>query len=170
MKEVTIFNADATEVYPKEEVKEQIAENLGIPKEEVTEEQVWEEYNFLSNTDYEDERTNLHKVLDGRILCIADLGLWNGRRTGYKVLGYNLRDILSQAQGDYYKVYADRYTVRAIDPHHDGTNYYEFRELREDRNYDKLLSKLYNNEEVTRQEINYYTKSLRPYIKEVYGI
>ena len=120
---------------------------------------------------FDDEQSNLFKILDGRILCIADMGLWNGRRSGYKILGNNLNEVLTCGIGcDEKEVYCDAYNVYAQGYHHDGRNYVEFREIREDRNIDNLLNKLYNNEEVTRREINYYTKSLKPYIKQIYGI
>ena len=121
--------------------------------------------------EFDDEQSNLFKILDGRILCIADIGRWNGRRSGYKILGNNLNEVLTCGIGcDEKEVYCDAYNVYAQGYHHDGSNSVEFREIREDRNIDNLLDKLYNNEEVTRREINYYTRSLRPYIKEIYGV
>ena len=121
--------------------------------------------------EFDDEQSNLFKILDGRIICIADMGLWNGRRSGYKILGNNLNEVLTCGIGcDEKEVYCDAYNVYAQGYHHDGSNSVEFREIREDRNIDNLLDKLYNNEEVTRREINYYTRSLRPYIKEIYGV
>ena len=120
---------------------------------------------------FEDEQSNLYRQLDGRILAIADMGLWYGRRTGYKILGNNLNEVLTCGIGcDEKEIYCDGRNVLATGYHHDGRNNVEFREIREDRNIDNLLDKLYNNEEVTRQEINYYTRSLRPYVKQVYGI
>ena len=120
---------------------------------------------------FDDETSNLDKQLDGRILCIADMGLWNGRRSGYKILGNNLNEVLTCGIGcDEKEVYCDGRNVLAKGYHHDGRNYVEFREIREDRNIENLLTKLYNNEEVTRKEINYYTRSLRPYIKQIYGV
>ena len=120
---------------------------------------------------FDDERLNLNKKLDGRILCIADMGLWNGRKSGYKILGNNLNEVLTCGIGcDEKEVYCDGRNVLAKGYHHDGRNYVEFREIREDRNIENLLDKIYSGQEVTRREINYYTKSLRPYVKEVYGI
>ena len=120
---------------------------------------------------FDDEQSNLFRTLDGRILAIADMGLWYGRRTGYKILGNNLNEVLTCGIGcDEKEIYCDGRNVLATGYHHDGRNHVEFREIREDRNIDNLLNKLYNNEEVTRREINYYTKSLRPYVKQVYGI
>ena len=120
---------------------------------------------------FDDEQSNLFRILDGRILCIANMGLWNGRRSGYKILGNNLNEVLTCGIGcDEKEIYCDAYNVLAKGYHHDGTNYVEFREIREDKDIDKLLDKIYNNEPVTRAELNRYTKSLRPYVAKVYGI
>ena len=120
---------------------------------------------------FDDEQSNLYRVLNGRILCIADMGLWNGRRSGYKILGNNLNEVLTCGIGcDDKEIYCDGYNVLAKGYHHDGRNYVEFREIREDKDIEPLLEKLYNNEPVSRAEIRKYTKSLRPYVKQVYGI
>lgn len=120
--------------------------------------------------EFEDEESNLYKQLDGRILCIADMGLWNGRKSGYKILGNNLNEVLTCSIGcDEKEVYCDAYNVYATGYHHDGRNNVEFREIREDRNIENLTDKLYSGMPVTRKEINYYTKSLLPYVKQVHG-
>ena len=119
---------------------------------------------------FEDEQSNLYRNLDGRILAIANMGLWDGRRAGYKILGNNLNEVLTSTIGcDEKEVYCDQYNVCAYGYHHDGYNTVEYREIREDRNIDNLLEKIYAGEPVTRKEINYYTKSLRPYVKSIYG-
>lgn len=141
----------------------------GENPDDITDSDIWEEANFQAEMWFSDETDNLYKELDGRVLCIADLGLWNGRRTGYKICRNNLNEVMYQAQGDYYKVMYDGNNIVAIDCHHDGTNDYIFRELREDTNYEILLNKLYSGEEVSQKLINRYTKSLKPYIKKVYG-
>lgn len=172
MKEKLIFStvgAMTTEEYNSQRKAEEefIIENGGI----VTDEQVSENMYESVNAWYDDENSNLYKKLDGRVIAIADIGTWRGRFTGYKILGNNLNDILwSMGSCEDFRVTVDRYTVKATGHHHDGTNYVEYRELREDRNYANFLEKLYDQEPVTRQEIRYYTKSLRPYIKEVYGM
>ena len=123
------------------------------------------------NQDFEDESTNLNKELDGRILAIANVGLWDGRRTGYKILGNNLNEVLTCGIGcDEKEIFVDGFNVKAEGYHHDGTNYVEFREIREDKDIQPLLDKLYSNMPVTRKELNRYTKSLKPYIKELYGV
>ncbi len=119
----------------------------------------------------DDERMNLNKALDGRVLVIADLGLWDGRKQGYKILGKNLNNIfdINSSGFDYAEFYGDGYNIKGIEHHHDGTNYYEYRVIREDRDIDKLLDAIYNGEEVTRKKINYYTRSLYKDVAEIYG-
>lgn len=116
----------------------------------------------------DDERFNLDIPTDGRILVIADLGLWDGRRQGYKIINRNVSDILYD-EADFVEWYSDGYNIKATAYHHDGTNYYEYREIREDKNIDNLLDAIYNGEEITRRKLNYYTKSIHPYVAEVYG-
>lgn len=49
----------------------------------------------INNRYLDDERVNLNIQLDQPILVIADLGLWNGRRTGYQEISSgNIRDCL----------------------------------------------------------------------------
>lgn len=119
----------------------------------------------------DDEKMNLNKTLDGRILVIADLGLWSGRKQGYKILGKNLNNIFDiNSRGfDSAEFYGDGYNIKGIEHHHDGTNYYEYRVIREDRDVDKLLDAIYNGEEVTRKKINYYTRSLYKDVAKIYG-
>ena len=146
---------------------------------ETAEENGWEEdtddENNLWNYIYEeldhyidDERMNLDVTTDGRILVVADLGLWYGRRQGYRILDGNVKNILS-ADVDYVEWYSDGYNIKATAAHHDGTNYYEYRVIREDRNIQNLLDAIYNGEEITRKKLNYYTRSLEPYVRRVYG-
>ena len=154
----------------EKDVKEWIEED-GFTEEEITEEQVTQRVYFQIDQNFEDEQSNLFKILDGRILCIADMGLWNGRRSGYKILGNNLNEVLTCGIGcDEKEIYCDAYNVYAQGYHHDGRNHVEFREIREDRNIENLTDKIFSNQPITRREINYYTRSLRPYIKEIFGI
>ena len=117
----------------------------------------------------DDERMNLNRKVDGRILVIADLGLWNGRKSGYKIINScNISDILSD-NSDYVEWYGDGYNIRCTAHHHDGTNHYLYRVIREDRNIDNLLDAIYNGEEITRSKLNYYTTSLYKDVANVYG-
>lgn len=116
----------------------------------------------------QDELYNLNIKLPGRVIAIADIGRWNGRRLGYKILTDNVKSILS-SECDYVEWFSDGRNIKATMHHHDGTNYVEYRIIREGKNIENLTSKLYNGESVTRQMINYYTESLHPYVAKVYG-
>ena len=115
------------------------------------------------------ERANLNIKTDGRILVIASLGLWDGRKQGYQVRYNRNVNAIFGTQYDYTEWYSDGYNIRAIDVHHDGVNYLEFREIREDRNIQNLLDAIYNGEKITRKKLNYYTKSLHKRVANVYG-
>ena len=118
-----------------------------------------------------DEKLNLNKEIDGRILIIADLGLWDGRKSGYKILGNNVNEIfnINNRGWDFAEFYGDGYNIKGTEWHHDGTNYYEYRVIRENRNIESLLDAIYNGEEISRKKMNYYTKSLYPYVAQIYG-
>lgn len=129
-------------------------------------------YNWMVETNAEylmDEQLNLNKEVEGRILMIADLGLWNGRQQGYYILPHkNLKYILN-CRYDYAEFYGDGYNIRGTEVHHDGTNYYLYRAIREDRNINNLLTAIYNGEEISPRKLNYYTKSLYKDIAKIYG-
>lgn len=120
----------------------------------------------------EDEKTNLDIEIDNPILVIANLGLWNGRRQGYKVLNRNnisaifsvcCRDSLDET------FYADAYNIHCDDDHHDGTNHYLFRELiGTDSQCSKLCSAIYNGREY-KDLMKRYSRSILPYVAAVYG-
>jgi hypothetical protein len=137
--------------------------------EERSEEEKMEAITQLNNDYLDDERSNLDVLTHYKILVIADLGLWNGRRNGYKVFtGYNINEILSDDDCEYMKWYSDGRDIRFTGHHHDGTNNYLYREIREDKNIDVLLEKIYNGT-AERSDITRYTKSILPYVANVYG-
>lgn len=175
MKERTIFKT--YEYYTLEEIKEQeqaekefLSENY--PDQEFTDYDITNQ--ILESIDlwWSDERLNLDKELENDIVCLGTIGRWHGRIQGYKVCSNNLKDILrtySNGCQAGLHVYYDGYNVRAEECHHDGTNTYLYRELRPDRNTEDFLDKVYSGAEISNRELNYYTKSLRKPIKEVYG-
>ena len=129
-------------------------------------------YNWMWETNgyyLDDERCNLNKRVDGRILVIGNLGFWNGRASGYKIIdSCNIRDIL-YSDCDYVEWYGDGHNIHSVEHHHDGTNYCLYRVIREDRNIDNLLDVIYNGEEISRSKLNYYTKSLYKDVANIYG-
>lgn len=125
------------------------------------------------NDDYlDDERANLSVVLPHAIICIADLGRWNGRCTGYKMIeSGNIADCLWDPECDFCKWYVDRYNdLRFTGVHHDGNNHYLYRELRNlsDKQMENFLEKLHTGR-LTRRDIRRYTTNIGSHIQRVYG-
>lgn len=146
----------------------EIAEENGWEEDTDDENNLWKYIGEELDRYLDDEQANLNVPTDGRILAIADLGLWIRRKRGYKILDGNVKNIFSISE-DYNEYYSDGYNIRAYCVHHDGTNYIEYRVIREDRNIQNLLDAICNGEEITRKKLNYYTKSLEPYVAKVYG-
>ena len=81
------------------------------------------------NGDYlDDERMNLNVQLSAPILVIGDLGLWHGRRMGYKEIASGKISDCLYIDTDYATWYVDRLgDLRCDAIHHDGTNHYLYR-------------------------------------------
>ena len=152
----------------KEEYKE-IAEENGWEEDTDDENNLWNYIGEELDRYRDDERMNLDVPTNGRILAIADLGLWNGRKQGYRILKENVNSIFNIGE-DYSEYYSDGYNIKATLTHHDGTNYIEYREIREDRNINNLLIAIFNGEKISRKKLNYYTRSLLPYVSKAYGL
>ena len=126
-----------------------------------------------TNNDYlNDERQNLDIQLSQPILVIADLGLWNGRRMGYKEIeSGNIRDCLYDSN-DYSEWFVDsRGNFRCISIHHDGRNHYLYRVWKDgvsDTQRENLEDKLYRGIASPR-DITRLTRSIGREIGAVYG-
>jgi hypothetical protein len=125
------------------------------------------------NGDYlDDERVNLNIQLSQPILVIGDLGLWYGRRNGYKEIeSSNIRDCL-YADTDYSTWYVDKLgDLRCDAVHHDGTNHYLYRAYKDgvrESQIDLLKEKLYRGI-ATRADVTRITRRLGDDIARVYG-
>ena len=125
------------------------------------------------NKDYlDDTRANLNIQLSQSIIIIGDLGLWNGRAHGYKMIeSGNIKDCL-QSDCDMNEWYVDKLgDLRCTAIHHDGTNYYLYRTFKDnatDSQIERLQEKLYDGT-ATRQDITRITRRLGDDIGKVYG-
>ena len=118
-------------------------------------------------------RSGLDIVLPEPILVIANLGLWNGRHSGYReILSRNLRDCF-YTDADLTEWYLDRLgDLRADGIHHDGRNYYLYRIYLEnvsDAARESLKDKIWNNT-FTRTDITRATRRLGDVISERLGL
>ena len=121
----------------------------------------------------DDVISDLNIEIGTNILCIADCGLWDGRKPGYKFLrSTNISSCFRATLGDYATFYLDdRGDLCCDDTHHDGTNYMTFRAwkpgISEDRKRHFLSKVVFGH--ATRRDITSYTVSLGPYIADIYG-
>jgi hypothetical protein len=127
----------------------------------------------INNEYLEDERVNLDIQLDRPILVIADLGLWNGRFSGYKEIGSGRISDCLYSDTDYSTWYVDtRGDLRCDAVHHDGTNHYLYRTYKEnasDTQIENLKNKIYGGT-VTRRDITRITRRIGDAIAEIYGL
>lgn len=132
-------------------------------------------HNMNSDMDYEfleDERVNLNIDLEGKIIIFADLGLWDGNKFAYKETNAtNIKDILYSEFGGDIEFFCDSYNLRAKEVHHDGTNSYTYRVVREgkEESIDNLFAKIRAGKKVTKADINRYTRSLVKEVNNAYG-
>jgi len=125
------------------------------------------------NDDYlDDERMNLKIDVGEPILVIADLGLWDGRRSGYREIDSGLISDCLYSQGDYSTWYVnDKAEFVCDDIHHDGTNHYTYRVYLPEAGEatrDELKEKLYFGT-ATQKDIDRVTRKLGPDVANVYG-
>jgi hypothetical protein len=157
-----------------EDAKQQYEEYAKEYNETLSEEGYYEWLNADNGRWFEDERDNLNKPLDEDIIAIASLGLWDGRRSGYKMLGNNLKSIFNCWKScDDIKLYTYKNNVLGEGIHHDGRNYITFRKFKQglsDACKDKLLNAIYNGSIDMDKYIKRYTKSIYYDVKEVYGM
>lgn len=126
----------------------------------------------LNDEHLADERINLDIQLNRPILIVGDLGLWNGRRMGYKeILSGNISDCL-YSDTDYSTWFVDKKgDMRCDAVHHDGTNHYLYRVYKDnatDAQIDRLKQKIYDGV-ATPADIRKVTKRIGDEVAKVYG-
>lgn len=104
------------------------------------------------------------------VICIAELGLWDGVRRAFRIFDApTLDELFTSGQDiDEAEWYIDEHNdLRRNAYHHDGTNHYLYRQIRSEigpmarRNfYDKIQAGT-----LTRKDLNYYTIALGPIVK-----
>ena len=117
----------------------------------------------------DDEKCNLD-IDCNQVICIADIGLWYGRRTAFRFLGTNVKSIFMSDSCDQQTYYSDGDNVRCDAVHHDGTNHYLFRMLKDDvdkEDFEEAFLAAQRGE--LDAVVEKYTDSLAPIVNNVYG-
>lgn len=136
---------------------------------EITEDEINPEvYYYDCEINLDDEKCNLNKEVDGYIIAFCNLGFWNGRRNGAKLVGTNVKDIFDAYGCDSNTFYCDVHNVRFDGSHHDGSHHLLFRVAKDKDAAKRLANKIaYHN--MSEAEFRKATRSLRPYVAKVYG-
>lgn len=153
-----------------EEARETFIED-GYSPDEITDEMLRDRIYEWNEMSLDDERCNLNIETGGYIVAFADLGFWNGRRKGMKLIGSNVRDIFDSGYGcENHDFYVDPYNVRYNGSHHDGSHHLVFRMV-ESRYAAERLEEWFCSldYEPTEEEFRKKTKSIRKFVAKVYG-
>lgn len=141
-------------------------ENLQDNDIEVSQENINDEIYFLMDEYLQNEKDNLNYPTD--IIAIADIGLWNGRVKGYKLLK-NLNQIFDIG-ADYNDFYVEGVTLKATCIHHDGTNYISFYVIDLSKNgVQEFLDDIYYQRKINKSRFYKYCKSAGKLVKKIYG-
>lgn len=127
----------------------------------------YERYYDDCDLNLDNERDLLYEEVDGCIVAYADLGLWDGRHKGAKVVGRLINRILSSSD-DENEWFCDFYNVRGTGSHHDGTNHYLYRVAKDEETARKIVDKIAYGD-MDEKGFRKATRSLRPYIQKIYG-
>lgn len=137
----------------------------------ITDDDIYNECYENNRIWFEDELAQLKEIDSGNtIIALADLGLWNGRRTGYKE--YDSLAEIMYSNCDYETVYVDSNgDLRKEESHHDGSNSILYRYWKDglaDTQRDNFLDKCYNGN-LTQRDITRFTRKAGLEIADTYG-
>ena len=136
----------------------------------ITEEKLYDECNFLNQTWFEDTQIELSNADRGELVAIADVGRWNGRCSGYKVIK-SLPDVLYSSCDDEELYIDSNGDLHKSESHHDGSNSILYRYWKEglsDTQKENFLDKIYNGS-CSQKDITRYTRKAGIEIAELFG-
>lgn len=163
------FNEEEIRLDLLEQRNETRPEGYKLLPEDISDDEVSSDIYEKIASYLDDEKALLDKELPNNILIVASVAHWHGTYGAYKLLDRaNLNAIFEVLQHDNQKVFVDSYNVRAYDGHHDGTNFYTFRMIKEGVNALELWEKIQAGK-LSRRTIMNSTVSLRPAVREIYG-
>jgi len=119
-----------------------------------------------------DERDNLNIQCGSEIIVFGDIGRWNGRVCGYKIIeSGNIRDCL-YSDCDMNEWYVDRNgDLCSTQIHHDGRNYLYYRKFKDGLSVDErddFLDKFCDGK-ATQKDIDRVTDKIGIIVAQVYG-
>lgn len=126
-----------------------------------------DELPYIVNDDWlEDERDNLDVDVGGTIVVFGRIERWNGAVYGYKVLdGTRLSDVIYFFRDDdNMEWYVEDGELKGRGAHHDGTNTYTYRVMKDQELAARLAYEFIDYNEVLRN-----TEPLGDMVSKIYG-
>ena len=155
-------------------VTDNYGKDVRVTREEyskiITEERLYEECKFSNQFWRDDTETELSHCDSGELVAIANLGRWNGRYSGYKIIK-SLSDVLHTSCDDEELYIDSNGDLRKIESHHDGNNSILYRYWKEglsDEQKENFLDKIYNGN-CSQKDITRYTRKAGIEIAEAFG-
>lgn len=132
-KERIIFdNYSPWETYPDEDIIEQLVENNGYEREDITDDDIYETRNLFMEDDWDIEQENLTNFFKGKtVLFSGAVGRWDGIYRGYDVGEFWKLFYEYTRDCGYWRLYDENGHFYITCSHHDGTCHYEVRVLTE---------------------------------------
>lgn len=128
--------------------------------------------NEVNNEYLEEERYLMYRDVGAPILVIADLGLWDGRHPGYKIIESGCLKDCMYSELDGVTWYVDgKGDFRMDGHHHDGHNYYLYRKFKDGISEDvkdEFLEKILKRT-MTDEDLNRVTERLGDILEKLYG-
>ena len=140
---------------------------------DATDQEVMQAWYDEAETSFADEKLNLNIPLERDILVIKTINRWDGTSVCCSIINRStIGDLLERFfDGNSYYVEADTGDLVGEAYHHDGTNYYRFREISADAlndDVDDLAYKIDTGAEYV-DDLSRLTKTLGGRIAKVYG-
>lgn len=164
--------AERNLIWSNIDIDEAMYNSLKIELPDLSENELYREYEEFNDEYINDVRQDLNIQLSQPIIIIGDIGSWNGRFSGYKMVDSgNISDCF-YSDTDMTEWYVDNYgDLRATAIHHDGRNYYLYRVFKDNvsgTQIENLQNKTCQNR-VLRRDITRITKRIGDEIAAVYG-
>lgn len=180
MKDMFLWSSSFWDSYENEEKAiadfgDLIMENKGYScEEQITFSDVIDEFDNMNEINYDEFKDSIlyhdkvKRPLDGAFLVVADLGLWDGRHAGGRIIG-SLLSVLRECANDCNDV---KYEIKDDDlvitgPHHDGINIYTVKYVTE-KGFAWAMRN-YGNECYSSRECHEHLLSTKGYTRKMFS-
>lgn len=140
---------------------------------EASDEEVMQAFADECSVSFDDEKLNLNIPIERNVLVIKTINRWDGQTIWCsRISRATIGDLLERfMDGNSFYVEPDTGDLVGEAYHHDGTNYYRFREISADALHDDIADLVYKIEEGEdyAEDLAKLTKSFGGRIAKVYG-